>query len=208
MWQPPAPPPERPYVRVRRRRRPRRRWPRVVAGVLAVLLLTVTVVGLFLGWRYLPLLDNVRQAKVAAQKLQTDVSSTTVEIDGPRIQLLRDDLQALDGSLAPVRDVLTHDPLVDVARRLPVVADQVAGADAVVGAADDLLAAGRAAMDVGDRYVAIRERSAQTAGSSTLGDLVELMATSTEVVDRVIGTAGIRPAAAERGAGWGDRPDP
>ncbi len=35
--------------------------------------------------------------------------------------------------------------------------------------------------------VAIRERSAQTAGHSTMEDLVELMATSTDVVDRVTG---------------------
>jgi len=176
----------RTYRRVRRRRRRRsQRWVAALAIGASVALGVVVVVAVGLGFRYAHLVDDMRLAKAAARDLQADATAVRTDIDAEHVGVLGLDLDRLDSALQPIRDVLTHDPLVGMARGLPVLGTQVVGADAVVGAADDLLAAGRGALAIGDRYLAIGDQPATGADGSRLEALVGLMATSTDEVDQI-----------------------
>lgn len=153
----------------------------MLAVALLALLALTAVAAVVVVVRYLPMLDTVRDARDSARRLESSVSSLA-DIDAGRLQSVRGDLEALDTHLAPIRDALASDPLIGVARHLPFLDRQLAGADDVTAAADELLAVGRTAVGIGDRFLAIR----QSADTAPLEGLVELMATSGAEVDDMV----------------------
>lgn len=147
-----------------------------------VIVALTAVVAVVVAVRYLPLLDKARDAEATARRLESSVAALS-DVDSTQLAAIRSELDALDGQLAPIRDVLATDILVGVARQLPYIGTQVEGADAVSAAAEDLVAAGRTALGIGDRFVATRQPAGEPPDDSPLVGLVELMATSTTDVD-------------------------
>jgi len=143
-----------------------------------VLVLAVTV-GLLVVFRYLPALDEARSLRSDLVALSSRAQAAGLEIDRPTLDGLGHDLAAARDRLGRLEDLLQHDPLIAIARALRPTAADVRGADAVVGAAGDLLDAADQGLAIGSRFVEIKEAQAADPGTaSALAQLVELMATS------------------------------
>jgi Protein of unknown function (DUF4012) len=157
-----------------RRSRPRRRV--VLAGFGAILLLVVGALAIF---RYLPALDEGRALRADLETMVGRVQEAGLGIDRATIDSLDADAAAARARLDRLHGLLAGDPLIGLARALPLTAANVRGADTVVAAAGDLLDAVDRGLVIGRRFVDIREaRTADPTSASTLSQLVELMATS------------------------------
>ncbi len=163
--------------RRRRRRSIRRRRVLLLTAVVAVLALAA--VG---GWlavdRYLPALDEARSLQADVVSVAGRVQAAGLDVDGPLLDGLDRDIAAARARLDRLASLL-DDPLLGLVRTLPPTRDNVRGADAIVTAGKQLLAAADPGLAIGRRFVEIKERSADGSGAdSSLARLVELMATT------------------------------
>lgn len=174
-----APPPSvTPQRRRRRPSAPRRHRQLLAGGGIALLVLTVaaTILAVF---RYLPALDDARTLRTDLAAMTSRAQVAGLEIDRPIIDGLGRELAAAHGRLDRLADLLAGDPLVGLARAFPPTAADVRAADAVIGAANDLLDVADEGLAIGRRFVEIKEaQAADPAAASALAQLVELMATS------------------------------
>lgn len=147
-----------------------------------------------LALRYAPLIDDVRAVRDSAQRLASQVRALgPADLDALRLTGLRGELTELEREIAPIRDMLSHDALVGLARALPLVGSQVQAADSLVQAAESLTEAGDLGLGLADELVTLRETDAGDPATPMLPRLVGLMATSGDRVDRIaelIGVAG------------------
>ena len=163
-------PPRRP-VRISRR------------GVVRALALAAVVVivggGALLVFRYLPALDEARALRGDLEAMVDQVREAGLGIDRTTMGAVDADLAAARGRFDHLEGLLASDPLIAVARAFPLTSGNVRGADGVVAAAGDLLDAVDDGLSIARRFVEIREaQAASPGGTSTLAQLVELMATS------------------------------
>jgi Protein of unknown function (DUF4012) len=174
---------------VRRRRRTRThsraRW---FFGLLFLAVVVLVVGGgAFLAWRYLPYLDQAREARASAQQLSATLHNLGLGLTQDDLDTVKTELDDVDAKLQPFRTLLADDSLVQLARNVPALRDQIDGGSAALAAADDLLSAAHSAVDIGQRYVDIRTGAQGSADASTLANLVQLMATSTGDVNTING---------------------
>ena len=164
---------------------PRRR--RRLGCVLALILLVGAIVGLAAaGLHYLGVVDDIRGVRESSARLADDVRALDAAgLERATVDHIRAELDALEAGLTPVGALLAGDPLVNVARRIPGVALQVAAADSLVEAGTSLVEAGQLGLGLADRVVDLREADAADPEVALMPGLVELMATSGEQVDRV-----------------------
>ena len=163
--------------RGRRPSAPRRR-PSVLIGGGALLALAVVALVLAV-FRYLPALDEARALRTDLVAMASRAQAAGLEIDRPALDGLGRDLAAARGRMNRLAKLLADDPLVLLARAFPPTAANMRGADAVIGAANDLFDAADQGMTIGRRFVAIKEaQAANPAKAPALAQLVELMATS------------------------------
>src|SRR5687767_8550194 len=135
----------------------RRTWLRV-GIVLVLIFLGVAAIA---AVRYAPLLDQARLARETARSLSAHAGSLDpADLDTASLASLRAELDSLASLLAPFRDLVSCDPLVGIARDLPLVGRHVESADALVAAADALLEAGDLGLDLADEAAAIRAQDA------------------------------------------------
>ena len=169
----------------------RRRSRRRLAGVVA--LVVVGALGL-LTLQYLPFVDRAHGLGSAAEALHQELEGLGPgDIDAARAADLRVRVASLDTQIEPFRGLLSSDPLVWVARSLPVIGDQVRAADALIVGVGDALDAAGSATTVLDRFVAVRTAHDATSGdgpapggdASIMASMVGLMADSTADVDRI-----------------------
>ncbi len=167
--------------------RPRRRsGARAVVIILLIVFAVVAIVGAIAAIRYVPLLGQSQELRATAAELAAELRDFGIgDLEGEGADRVEASLAKLDGQLEPFRDVLANDPLVGVARNLPVVGEQVIGADRIVGAADQLVQAGDIGMQLADRFKEVRARDASDPEASLMAGLVELMATSTDEIDQL-----------------------
>jgi hypothetical protein len=171
-----------------KRPRPRRRV--VLTGFGAILLLVVGALAIF---RYLPALDEGRALRADLETMVGRVQAAGLGIDRTTIDSLDADAAAARARLDRLHGLLAGDPLIGLARVVPLTAANVRGADSVVAAAVDLLDAVDRGLVLGRRFVDIREaRNADPTNASTLSQLVELMATSRD--DAVSAAASVASA--------------
>jgi hypothetical protein len=178
--QPPAGPPwNQPLPQTRRRRR--------LGCLFALLFLGVVAAAIIIAaFHYIPIIDDVREVRVTADRLSTRLDSLGIEdLDRATVEGLRSDLNELDGRLAPMVDVLADDPLVGIARQVPALAVQVQAAESLSQAGTSLVEAGQIGIDLADSVVSLREANASDSEFALLPGLVELMATSAPDVDRM-----------------------
>jgi hypothetical protein len=150
----------------------------VLVGVAFVLLLFLAVAALA-AFRYVPALDEARALRTDLETMVGRVQEAGLGIDRATIDQLDADLGSARGSLGRLRDLLSSDPLVGLARALPPSASNIRGADDVVAAASDLFDAAADGLAIGRHFVEIKEAQAAGTGNATaLSQLVELMATS------------------------------
>jgi hypothetical protein len=143
-----------------------------------VILLGVVVLVAIL--RYLPLIDDMRIVRSIADRAAAQASAAGLELDRPTLNSLQAELQDAGRRLDDLSSAVKGDPLIAILRALPVTGSQIEAAGTIVDAAQDLLRAGRDGMQMAGRYVQIRESHAVGgAQSSTMANLVELMATTT-----------------------------
>ena len=164
-------------TRRRRRRTRSRRWRALWAGGLVV------VLAAGLGWlafdRYLPALDEARSLQADVVSLASRVESAGMEIDRQGLDEVEQGIAATRGKVDQLGTLLESDPLIGLARALPLSAADVHGADAILEAARRLLDAADHGLLIGRRFVELKERATSTAsGDSTLASMVELMATT------------------------------
>ena len=155
------------------------------AGI-AILLILAAGAGLA-AFRYLPALDEARALRADLETMVSTVKDAGLGIDAATLDTLDADLAAARGRLDRLSGLLSSDPLVGLARALPLTAANVRGADDVVAAAGDLLDAVDDGLAIGRHFVEIRQaQAANPANASALSQLVELMATSQ---DRAVAAA-------------------
>ncbi len=192
----------------RRRRGRRRRW--VLAGLGAVLLLVLAGGAALAAVRYLPAVDDARALRTDLERMVSRATDAGLGLDRPALDALRADEAASRDRFNRLDVLLAGDPLVALARALPPTHDAVTGTDGIAAAARALLDAADAGLALADRYVAIREHQATAAATpgqgSALPQLVELMATGRNEVDRVV--AGLDRASAALQAAPHNLPGP
>jgi hypothetical protein len=165
------------------RRSPPRRGV-VLAGGGAILLLVVGALALL---RYLPALDEGRALRTDLETMVGRVQEAGLGIDRATIDSLDADAAAARARLDRLHGLLAGDPLIGLARVVPLTAANVRGADTVVAAAADLLDAVDEGLTLGRRFVDIRAaQAADPKNASAVSQLVELMATSR---DRAVSAA-------------------
>ena len=165
-----------------RRSRPRRRL--VLAGGSVILLLVVGALAIF---RYLPALDEGRALRADLETMVGRVQDAGLGIDRATIDSLDADAAAARARLDGLHGLLAGDPLIGLARALPLTAANIRGADSVVAAAGDLIDAVDDGLTIGGRFVDIRAaQAADPQNASAISQLVELMATSR---DRAVSAA-------------------
>ena len=164
-----------------------------------VVLLGVAAIIAIAGFRYVPLIEDVRIVRATALRLADEAGSLgSGDLDRASVDRLRADVAELDARLAPVRGLLSGDPLVGLARAVPAGAVQVRAAEDLVGAAESLVEAGQIGIGLADAVVTLRETNESEPEFALLPGLVELMATSGDQVDRIaelLEDAGTRLAA-------------
>jgi hypothetical protein len=167
-----------------RRARPGRRAMLVAVTIAAVLLLGASALAAF---RYLPALDEARALRTDLETMVDRVRETGMAVDRATMDALDADQASARVRLDRLESLLAGDPLVRLARALPLTAANTRGADGVVAAAGDLLDAVGEGLAIGRRFVDIREAQAADPGTaSALSQMVELMATSR---DRAVSAA-------------------
>lgn len=166
--------------------RKRRSGARAVILILLIVLAVVLIVGGIAAVRYVPLLRQTQDLRATASELAAELRDFGIaDLEGEGADRVEARLTTLDEQLEPFRDVLANDPLVGVARQLPVVGEQVVGADRIVGAADQLVEAGTIGMGLADRFKEVRARNAADPSASLMAGIVELMATSVDEIDQL-----------------------
>ena len=105
------------------------------------------------------------------------------DLDRGTLDDLRAEMSDVETHLVPLRAALADDPLVGLARGLPLSGDQVRAADELVAAADELLAAGDTGLGVAERVVTLREADAADDSTPTLPGLVSIVSDSRDDVD-------------------------
>ncbi len=142
--------------------------------------------GVFAAIRYGPLVGQVGGLRDSAQRLAAEARALEpAQLDRAALGRLRGGISDLDARLEPFRSLMAGDPFIEVARRLPLIGEQVGAGVSLVGAADALAEAGDLGLDVGERLVTLREADAANPQSPLLPGLVDLMATSSDEVDRI-----------------------
>ncbi|CAN5776963.1 hypothetical protein BH23CHL7_BH23CHL7_06370 [soil metagenome] len=144
--------------------------------VVAVVLVAAAAVA---AVRYLPLMDEARELRALAGRVADEVGRIGIDVDRPALERVATPLAEAERRLYALTEVLEGDPLVGLLRDFPPTREVVHGADAVVGAAAELLEASHLGLGVGERYVGIQEsRAAGGNSSSPLPSLVALMSGS------------------------------
>jgi Protein of unknown function (DUF4012) len=151
-----------------------------IAAVVVAVLVVIAIV------RYAPVLDDLRSVRESAQGLASTVGALgPMDLERDRVTAVEGQLNELDLRLSPVRDLVQQDPVIALARMLPVVGTQVRAADALVSASESLIEAGELGVGVAGRVVAAREASVADPAAGIVPELVEIMATSGDEIDRI-----------------------
>jgi hypothetical protein len=154
-----------------------RRTLAAILGLLVVLFLE-TVGGAYV----LPAYRAV-DLRSRAQVLATDVQALELaDLNSETLAGLRLRVAALRGDIGWFRLFLVNDPVVALGDGLGLARNLKAHGALLLEAADDVTRAANIALDLADRFVALRQQPGVT-GQALLGELVELMATSTAQID-------------------------
>jgi hypothetical protein len=145
------------------------------------------LVGIALvGYRYVPVAHDVAAVRQSARQVANQASALEpANLDRASLDRLSASFEALEGDLAPLRELIDTDPIVDVARGLPGIGTQVEAADSLVLAADALLEAGNLGLGLAGDVVELREANDADPAFALMPGLVELVATSGDRVDRI-----------------------
>lgn len=153
---------------------------------IAALGLLAAVVGVIalVAFRYVPIATDALEARTLARSVAAEVRALGPgDLDERTVADLRASIAELGERSDRLADVLATDPLVGVLRSIGPLADDLRGADALTAAAAELVVAADGALDLAERFVAIR--AADAGDDSLLAGLVELMATSTGSLDGI-----------------------
>lgn len=154
----------------------RRRRLLLALGIVAFLLVAAAVLA---SVRYLPAVNDARALKTDLEAMVDRVRSAGLDLDRSTMDSLDTDLAAVEERYERIESLLAGDPLVAVARALPIAGTNVRAADGIVAAAGSLLDAVGEGLVIGRGFVGVREwQAADTTGASVLPKLLELMTTS------------------------------
>ena len=138
---------------------PVRRWPRrrrtvlLGAAVAGVILLAVGV-GLA-AFRYLPALNEARALRSDIETMVERALGAGLEIDRATIDELDAQLSSSRERLGRLEGLAGSDPLIALARALPLLSPNVRGADEVLAAGANLLDAVGDGLVIGRQYVGL-----------------------------------------------------
>jgi hypothetical protein len=159
---------------------PSRRRRRLLAG-LGIVAVLVLLVGAYAVVRYVPAVDDARALRADLEGMVDRVRANGLDLDAPTLDALEGDLAAAIERHGRIEQLLAGDPLVAVARVLPVAGTNVRAADGISTAAGELLDAVGEGLVIGRGFVGVREwQAADKTGASVIPKLVELMTTSRE----------------------------
>jgi hypothetical protein len=175
-------PPPTAGARTRRRRPARGLWLALLAILAVVVVLILATV------RYGPVLGDIRALRDSASRLAAEAGALEPQdVDRVTLQRLGQGVEEVEAHLAPLRELMDGDPLIGLMRGVPLVRTQIGSADHLVAAGDSIVEAGRTGLGLADRLVSLREANDADPSRPLMPALVELMATSTEDVDRIDG---------------------
>lgn len=181
-----------PHGSIHRRSRGHRRRRKIIAAVVFLVLVVAGAAGVYIAQtRYLPALDEAKVLRADLERMVATIKDAGLGMDRTTLGTLNADAGAARGRFTHLAGLLATDPLVEVARILPPTREMVIGTDQVVAAGGDLLDAADAGLVLADRYVTIKERQTATANAAAgegtaMAELVELMATGSADVDKIL----------------------
>jgi uncharacterized protein DUF4012 len=157
--------------------------PRRVGRKFVAASLVLVYVAVMIGLAYGPYAIKAITARSDARALTDDVRSLGLaDLNHATLAQLRARLEGIRADVGSLRAFLANDPLMVVAQKLDATRDSMTHAETVLLAADELAGAGDQLLQLGDRFVSVREapRSGET---SLIPELVELVGTSTDEID-------------------------
>ncbi len=161
---------------VRSRRRKLATSVLAIVGVLGILVLA-------LAWRYLPYVTDARAVSATAQRISDQVRGLDAgAVDRAFITGLQADVVDLRDRTARLGTLLREDPLVDAAGGIGTFRRPLSDAASLLQASDEVVAAADLGLQMGDRFVTLRETGGE---GSMLAGMVQLMATSGPAVDEI-----------------------
>ena len=137
----------------------------IVAGI-------TILAGVLLLVRYVPLIEDARALREDVRAMAADVREIGPDLDEPGLATLQGMARAIAERERRLSDALAGDPLIALARMLPLVGEQVRAADSLMGAAGDLVVVLDEAVAMAAEYVTIRAES--RSGADTLAGLAAL----------------------------------
>ena len=161
---------------------PRRRWPLLVAALVVL----AVALGLLASLRYAGTPDDLDQARQAARRLANQVTALTpASLEQATLERLATSRLELEAALEPLDELVSEDPLVGLARIVPIVGEQIDAADALLDAGTALTEAADIGLGLADEVVTVREANLADRSVPLMPGLVELLATSGDEIDRL-----------------------
>lgn len=140
-----------------KRRRRRVPWRRLATAIL-VLLSPFIVLGVYAAVRYLPALDEARQARASLESAMNRANNIST-LSSADLDAAAADVADAKQRLGQLDELLTRDPLLNLLRDAPLAGPQIRGADDLVAAGDDVVAGATALVSVGREFLAARDGS-------------------------------------------------
>ena len=146
---------------------------------IAVALLAATV------GRYLPLQEDLQQLRASAERLSDDVEGLDpASLDRVALNEIKAEFNVLASYLEPISEAV-DDPLISFLGGLGPVASEYEATTSFVSAAESLVEVGDIGLGLVDQVVTMREQNELDPDFELTAGLVELIATSSEEVDRI-----------------------
>lgn len=150
--------------------------------LVAAGLVLAYVIGLP-GLAYAPYAIRAFAVRSEARQLVDEVRTLGLaDVDRALLAQLRTRVDGLRADVGALRALLARDPLMVLGQELDPTRGPLTHAATVLAAADELAASGGVLLELGERFLALREAS-RPSGQSPMPELVDLLGTSTDEID-------------------------
>ena len=138
--------------------------------------LTLAVVAALGWWHYRPLYQDAANAREQLLQAQDTLQQQRLDATKNELATTKRQLEAAESRVTSCQSALRHDPLVRLAERVPWLGRQASTAEDVLAMGRDASDIGLAGVAVAEEYRAVREMPAENEGTKPLMTLLDRVA--------------------------------